>query len=197
VKIFDGKTQSINLPLIFKTLSNQTRLEILISLQDNCSTAGEISKRLNMDISTVYRHLKFLKNKSLITSFMQKGIERYDLASEHVYNLIESAINTLSSIKQTKAVEAEVLKIFSDDIHYLSDISVNKVLDVRGEMCPVPDIQTRKQLEMMEINEILLVIIDYPLSKERIPKVIEDEGHEMLALYEDKLGDTKIYIRRR
>jgi TusA-related sulfurtransferase/DNA-binding transcriptional ArsR family regulator len=197
VKNFNGKVETMNLPMLFKTLSNQSRLEILILLKDNCSTATEISKMLNMDISSVYRNLKNLQNKSLIVSFTQKGVERYDLASSHVYNLIEAAIKVLTSIKQTKLVQPEVFKIFSKDIDALSDIVADKVLDVRGEMCPVPDVETCRQLNKMNSGEILLLLIDYPLSKERLPKILENEGHELLAISEDKLGDIKLYIKRR
>jgi len=38
-----------------------------------------------------------------------------------------------------------------------------------GEVCPVPDVETRRKLKTMKSGEILEVLIDYPLSKERIP----------------------------
>ncbi|HOO74978.1 MAG TPA: sulfurtransferase TusA family protein [Tepiditoga sp.] len=197
MKVFSTKVQSLDLPTVFKILSNQTRVEILIMLRDSCSTAKEISEKLSADISTVYRHLKFLQVNGLIKSYIYSGVERYDLSSEHVYNLIESGIMMLTDVKGTKSVEPGILKIFSEGIHELRDIKVDRFIDMRGELCPVPDISTRKNLESMQSGEVLLIIVDYPLSKERIPNIVKTEGHELIAIFEDNLRDTKIYIRRR
>jgi TusA-related sulfurtransferase/DNA-binding transcriptional ArsR family regulator len=187
----------LDLPTLFKILSNQSRLEILILLKEQCFTATEISKQLDMDISTVYRHLKYLKNYGLIRSFQLENTERYDLASKYLYELIEAAISALSGIKGTRAFSSGMVKIYSSSIEEIKSIKPDKVLDVRGEMCPVPDIQCRNTLREMKPEEILVVVVDYPLSKERIPDNIRSEGHELLAVDEDKLGDTRIYIRRR
>lgn len=197
MKVFSTKVQSLDLPTVFKILSNQTRVEILIMLRDSCSTAKEISEKLSADISTVYRHLKFLQVNGLIKSYIYSGVERYDLSSEHVYNLIESGIMMSTDVKGTKSVEPGILKIFSEGIHELRDIKVDRFIDMRGELCPVPDISTRKNLESMQSGEVLLIIVDYPLSKERIPNIVKTEGHELIAIFEDNLRDTKIYIRRR
>ncbi|UYP01140.1 sulfurtransferase TusA family protein [Oceanotoga sp. DSM 15011] len=197
MKIFDSRLQSLDLPTLFKILSNQSRLEILILLKEQCFTATEISKQLDMDISTVYRHLKYLKNYGLIRSFQLENTERYDLASKYLYELIEAAISALSGIKGTRAFSSGMVKIYSSSIEEIKSIKPDKVLDVRGEMCPVPDIQCRNTLREMNPEEILVVVVDYPLSKERIPDNIRSEGHELLAVDEDKLGDTRIYIRRR
>jgi len=85
--------------------------------------------------------------------------------------------------------------------HYLVGeldvIKPDQLLDMRGESCPIPDIQARKTLENISPGEVLLVIVDYPLSGERIPVSIHKEGHEIIKKIADKYGDIKIYIRRR
>ena len=60
--------------------------------------------------------------------------------------------------------------------------SFDEVLDVQGEICPYPDIKTRKKLKQMATGQILKVIVDYPLSVERIPRNITAEGHKVLAV---------------
>ena len=45
------------------------------------------------------------------------------------------------------------------------DIKPNYTLDERGEVCPVPDVETRRKLKTMKSGEILEVLIDYALSK--------------------------------
>jgi TusA-related sulfurtransferase len=60
--------------------------------------------------------------------------------------------------------------------------SVDEVLDVQGEICPYPDIKTRKKLKQMKPGQILKVVVDYPLSVERIPRNVTAEGHKVLAV---------------
>jgi tRNA 2-thiouridine synthesizing protein A len=60
--------------------------------------------------------------------------------------------------------------------------SFDAVLDVRGEICPYPDIRTRKKLKEMKPGQILKVIVDYPMSVERIPRNVTAEGHKVLAV---------------
>ena len=60
--------------------------------------------------------------------------------------------------------------------------SVDEVLDVQGEICPHPDIKTRKKLKQMKPGQILKVVVDYPLSVERIPRNVTAEGHKVLAV---------------
>ncbi|WP_432765955.1 winged helix-turn-helix domain-containing protein, partial [Mesotoga prima] len=57
----------LKLPDLFRTLSNQTRLEILTMLMDNYLTATEIATLLQIDLSTVYRHLKQMKKLGILT----------------------------------------------------------------------------------------------------------------------------------
>ena len=64
----------------------------------------------------------------------------------------------------------------------MPDVPVNDRLDVRGEICPYPDIKTRKKLKQMKPGEVLEVLTDYPLSVERIPRNAEKEGHKVLGV---------------
>ena len=43
------------------------------------------------------------------------------------------------------------------------EIKVDKTLDVKGEICPNPDVRTMTTLEKMEKGQILEVLLDYPL----------------------------------
>ncbi len=71
----------------------------------------------------------------------------------------------------------------------------NATIDVRGEICPYPDIKTRKKVKEMKSGEILEVLTDYPLSLERIPRNTEKEGHKVVAV--EKIGgaDHRILIK--
>jgi TusA-related sulfurtransferase len=58
----------------------------------------------------------------------------------------------------------------------------DEVLDVKGEICPYPDIKTRKKLKQMKPGQVLEVLTDYPLSVERIPRNVGKEGHKVLKV---------------
>ncbi len=79
----------------------------------------------------------------------------------------------------------------------MADVKVDKTLDVRGEVCPVPDVETKRALKKMESGQVLEVLIDYPLSKERIPANVKKEGHEVLAIEEIGNSEWRILIRKK
>ncbi|HNR79652.1 MAG TPA: sulfurtransferase TusA family protein [Mesotoga infera] len=188
---------NLKLPDLFKVFANQTRIEIATLIVDNCMTASEISERLQMDLSTIYRHLQHMKKRGILNSKFSKGVERFDFSSPRIYRLFEEAISFISETKEYRFLDC------SKGIchHYLGEMGVDVkpdlLLDMRGESCPVPDMQTKVTLSEMEEGKVLLVIVDYPLSGERIPVSVQREGHEFLKKIIDDNGDIKIYIRRK
>jgi len=72
--------------------------------------------------------------------------------------------------------------------------SADEVLDVQGEICPYPDIRTRRKLKQMKPGQILKVVVDYPLSVERIPRNVAAEGHKVLAVQRINGPLYEIYI---
>ncbi|HEY8540896.1 MAG TPA: sulfurtransferase TusA family protein [Pseudothermotoga sp.] len=77
----------------------------------------------------------------------------------------------------------------------MAKYQVAKSIDVRGEVCPVPDVETKRALKGMKSGEILEVWIDYPMSKERIPESVKKMGHEVLEIEEVGKSEWKIYIK--
>ncbi len=76
------------------------------------------------------------------------------------------------------------------------DIKPDYTLDVRGEVCPIPDVETRRKLKTMKSGEILEVLIDYALSKERIPQGVKEVGGEVLAIEETGPSEWRILVKR-
>ncbi len=79
----------------------------------------------------------------------------------------------------------------------MSETKVDKSVDVRGEVCPIPDVEAKRALKSMESGQILEMIIDYPLSKERIPEAAKREGHEVVAIDEVAPSEWKILIKKK
>ncbi|MHC1580677.1 sulfurtransferase TusA family protein [Methanopyrus sp.] len=68
-------------------------------------------------------------------------------------------------------------------------------LDVRGKVCPMPVLETRKKLEEMDEGEVLKVVGDYPPAKDNIRRFAEEHGHEVLEVEEED-DRFVIYIRK-
>ncbi|MGQ9834335.1 MAG: sulfurtransferase TusA family protein, partial [Candidatus Villigracilaceae bacterium] len=69
-----------------------------------------------------------------------------------------------------------------------------KTIDERGKICPYPDVDTMTALKKMKKGEILEVLIDYPLSVERIPRSAEKNGHKVLSVTQVDGPTHKILI---
>lgn len=69
-----------------------------------------------------------------------------------------------------------------------SEEKPTEVLDVRGEVCPYPDVKSQRKVKKMKSGEILEILIDYPLSAERIPRSVEKLGHDVLKV--EKTGES-------
>jgi tRNA 2-thiouridine synthesizing protein A len=72
-----------------------------------------------------------------------------------------------------------------------------KRLDLRGYVCPYPQLATLKELRNSPPGTIIEVITDNPPSCENVPSVARREGHEVVALEEVEKGVWRIVIRRR
>lgn len=64
----------------------------------------------------------------------------------------------------------------------MTEVTATKTLDVRGKICPYPDMDTMTTLKKMEKGEILEVLLDYPLSVERIPRNLKKQKHKLLEV---------------
>jgi len=69
------------------------------------------------------------------------------------------------------------------------------VLDVRGEVCPYPDVKSQRKVKRMKSGQILEILIDYPLSAERIPRSMEKMGHQVLSLEKTGESEWKILVK--
>ena len=61
-------------------------------------------------------------------------------------------------------------------------VDINEILDCRGEVCPYPDVKSKRKVKKMSSGEVLKIQIDYPLSAERIPETLKSMGNEVLSV---------------
>ena len=71
-----------------------------------------------------------------------------------------------------------------------------KRLDVKGLVCPYPEMLTLEALEKLSSGHLLIVRTDNPPSVEAIPHKVQSRGHRVEKLLEIEKGVWEIYIRK-
>jgi len=71
----------------------------------------------------------------------------------------------------------------------------NTTVDVRGQTCPVPLVETRKALRRSAPGDLIEVIGTHPASKKEIPMAVKALGLELVEVKDEGEG-WKITIRR-
>jgi tRNA 2-thiouridine synthesizing protein A len=76
------------------------------------------------------------------------------------------------------------------------DIEMAEIkVDVSGETCPVPLVETRKALRKAEVGDIVEVKGTHPASKKEIPMAVKALGLELVDV-EEKDGVWMLRIRK-
>lgn len=60
-----------------------------------------------------------------------------------------------------------------------------KKVNVLGETCPVPLVETRKVIRKASPGDVIEVVGDHPSSKKEIPMAVEEMGLELLSVEEN------------
>ena len=72
----------------------------------------------------------------------------------------------------------------------------DKVLDCRGMLCPVPVLETKKNIKSIEIGQVLEVLADDRGSVEDIPRWAKRTKQEFLGYEEKDEGYYSFLIKR-
>ncbi len=71
----------------------------------------------------------------------------------------------------------------------------NYSLDIRGYVCPQPQLYTKKSLEKMNEGEIVKVVFDNPSSAETIAQMCDQAGHDILERKQEG-GEIVMVIKK-
>ena len=77
----------------------------------------------------------------------------------------------------------------------MTEHQVAKEFDASGLRCPMPILQTKKQMKTIEVGEILKVIATDIGTKKDFPAFAERTGNEIVELVEE--GDKLIWYLKR
>ncbi len=74
-------------------------------------------------------------------------------------------------------------------------VEITETLDCTGDVCPYPDVKSKRKVKKMKSGEVLKILIDYPLSAERIPETMKSLGHEVLSVEKEGTASWTILIK--
>ncbi len=66
--------------------------------------------------------------------------------------------------------------------------NIDKVLDIKGEVCPYTFVRSKLALEDMESGQVLKVIVDHEPATKNVPRSMENEGNKVIDI--SKINDT-------
>ena len=75
-------------------------------------------------------------------------------------------------------------------------MQIDRELDLKGEVCPFTFVKSKLIIEQMDTGQVLRVILDYKPSVENVPKSMEMEGQEVLAV--NQIGENlwEVLVRK-
>lgn len=68
-------------------------------------------------------------------------------------------------------------------------------LDCMGEACPLPLIKTEKQMEKMEVGDVVIVQIDHSCAMKNVPEWARAQGHNV-EIDEVDDGEWEVVIEK-
>lgn len=74
--------------------------------------------------------------------------------------------------------------------------SADRMLDLRGEVCPYTLLKSKLALEEMQVGQVLEVVVDHRPAMEDVPKGLSYEGQEVLLIEETSASVWRIVVRK-
>lgn len=71
-----------------------------------------------------------------------------------------------------------------------------KTIDLRGEICPYPLFETKKELEALPAGARLVVLLDYPLALDNVTRWAENAGHTVVEVEEMGASEWRVVLER-
>ncbi len=75
--------------------------------------------------------------------------------------------------------------------------AVDRVLDLRGDVCPITFAKTKIALEEMAVGQVLRVLLDYEPATRNVPRSVQMYGDEVLAVNSLGPSEWEVLVRKR
>jgi TusA-related sulfurtransferase len=77
------------------------------------------------------------------------------------------------------------------------EIKIDREIDLKEEVCPMPFVRSKLALEEMEPGQVLRIIVDYPPAAVNVPKSLEIQGDKILAVNKINETDWEIVVEKK
>ena len=75
----------------------------------------------------------------------------------------------------------------------MSEIKIDKNLDIRGVVCPYTLVKSKIGIEMIELGQVMEIILVYPEAAVSVPKAMENYGHKVLKI--EKINEKEWIVQ--
>ncbi len=76
------------------------------------------------------------------------------------------------------------------------EAKIDKILDVKGEVCPFPWVKAKKSLNKLQIGQVLRIVGDHGPALKNIPRNFADEEQTILKAESTGEVDWEIVVRK-
>jgi len=74
-------------------------------------------------------------------------------------------------------------------------VKADKVLDYFGLFCPEPVFRTRKEIDRLDVGQVIEVLSDDPAAEEDIPRLLKNIGQQLLEVTKEN-GEYHFLIKK-
>ena len=72
----------------------------------------------------------------------------------------------------------------------------DKILDIKGQVCPYTFVRSKLTIEKMNLGEVLEIVTDHKPASENVPKSMENEGQKVLKVDQTAEKEWHIFVRK-
>ena len=74
--------------------------------------------------------------------------------------------------------------------------TIDRELDIRGEVCPYTFVKTKLALEEMQPGQVLRVLVDYEPATKNVPRSVRLQGDEVVGVESCGVSQWAIVLRK-
>ncbi len=78
----------------------------------------------------------------------------------------------------------------------MDNLTPDRELDIRGEVCPYTFVKTKLALEEMQPGQVLRVLVDYEPATKNVPRSVKLQGDEVLGIEMCGASEWSITVRK-
>lgn len=75
-------------------------------------------------------------------------------------------------------------------------MKIDRILNIKGEVCPYTFVRSKLTLEEMEPGQILKIIVDHEPATKNVPRSMENEGNTVLDISKINKTDWQIIVKK-